>query len=162
LAGRSVSRGKRPVASAVRSLLDVAAAPAGGFSLSPDGTTLAFAVDAESDARFGRHIAVRRLGGDAARTPAGTEGSGYPVFSPDSRRVAFFASGKLRVADLGGGPVQTICDAPEGRGGAWSKEGTIVFAPSYTGPLFQVSESGGVPRPVTRLDASRSEATHRF
>jgi len=33
---------------------------------------------------------------------------------------AFFADGKLKKIDAGGEPVQILCDAPNGRGGAWN------------------------------------------
>lgn len=55
-----------------------------------------------------------------------------------------------------------ICDADFGAGGTWNREGTIVFASSPTSPLFRVPASGGKPVPVTKLDASRREAAHRY
>ena len=55
-----------------------------------------------------------------------------------------------------------ICDAPLGRGGTWNAQGVIVFAPTIGGPLFRVSANGGVPTPVTQLDSSTGETTHRW
>ena len=48
------------------------------------------------------------------------------------------------------------------RGGAWSPSGVIVFAPDAGGPLFRISATGGTPEPVTAVDASRKEFSHRF
>jgi hypothetical protein len=36
-----------------------------------------------------------------------------------------------------GGPVQNLCDVADGRGGAWNREGVIVFAPSGTSSRLQ-------------------------
>ena len=54
--------------------------------------------------------------------------------------------------DLESGAVRILCEAPFGRGGgAWGSNGTIVFSPSVTGPLYRIPESGGVPVPITRM-----------
>ena len=47
--------------------------------------------------------------------------------------------------------MQTICDAPSGRGGAWNGEDVILFAPASHGVLYRVSASGGQPQPLTSL-----------
>jgi eukaryotic-like serine/threonine-protein kinase len=69
---------------------------------------------------------------------AGTEGAYYPFWSPDSRFVGFFAARKLKKIDIGGGLPQTLCDAPEGRGGTWNRDGVIVFTP-VVGPAYRIS-----------------------
>ena len=53
----------------------------------------------------------------------------------------------------------TITDAPNSRGGAWSEDGTIVFAENRSG-LFRVPSSGGAREPLTTL--ATGEVTHRF
>src|SRR5262249_21841327 len=70
----------------------------------------------------------------------------------------FFADQRLKEIDVTTGVVQTICDAPSGRGASWSAQGIIVFAPSVGGPLHAVEEHGGSSRPVTPPD---SEGRHR-
>ena len=55
-----------------------------------------------------------------------------------------------------------LCDAPDGRGGSWNHEGTILFAPTFNGPIYQVSAGGGTPVQVTELDVSKEENSHRF
>ena len=128
-------------------------------AVSPDGRFVAFPATDDQ----GRILLwVRDLGKADAVPLAGTEGAGYPFFSPDSQSVAFFASGSLkRVEVSGGAPPQTLCPAPLGRGGAWSAENGILFAGSGNSPLYRVSGEGGVPQAVTRLDATRREASHR-
>ena len=64
--------------------------------------------------------------------------------------------------DSSGGSPVTICDAERGAGGTWNRDGTIVFAPSPTSPLYRVPASGGQPVAVTKLDASRQETAHRY
>jgi hypothetical protein len=48
------------------------------------------------------------------------------------------------------------------RGGSWGPDGTILFAPSFDGPIFRVPAAGGDPKPVTTIDCSRREGTHRY
>jgi hypothetical protein len=48
--------------------------------------------------------------------------------------------------DVEGGAVTALAPAPDGRGGTWSREGVIVFAPSSNGGLNAVPASGGEVR----------------
>ncbi|MGH9317676.1 MAG: TolB family protein, partial [Thermoanaerobaculia bacterium] len=98
----------------------------------------------------------------SARSLPGTEGATYPFWSPDSRFLGFFADGKLKKVEVSGGPVLALCDAPDGRGGSWNRDGVILFEPHFREPLFRVPATGGKPTPVTLLDESRKETTHRF
>ena len=76
-------------------------------------------------------------------------------------RLDFLRQGKLKKIDVEGGPAQTICDAPNGRGGTWNRDGVIVFAPNNPSTsLLRVSASGGEPSPVTKLQSG--ETDHRF
>ena len=69
------------------------------------------------------------LDSTAARKLEGTQPSYDPFWSPDGRRIAFWARGKLWTIALSGGPPQIICDSPAGRGGTWNQDDVIVFAP---------------------------------
>ncbi len=131
----------------------------GSIAVSPDGRRLAFT----SLGPGGRSLLwVRALDSLAGQALAGTEGASFPFWSPDSRFIGFFADGKLRKIDATGGPPQTLCEAPLGRGGAWSRDGVIIFAPDVSGPLHRVSAAGGVSSPVTQLNESRKESSHRW
>jgi hypothetical protein len=63
---------------------------------------------------------------------------------------------------LSGGTVSSICPVEEARGGAWSEDGTILFAPRPDGPLYRVSSAGGEPSQATALDGASGEITHRW
>ena len=130
----------------------------GPVRVSPDGTMLVYSGRTDDGSI---RLWVRALDVVAARPLPGTEGAQYPFWSPDSKRIGFFAGGKLRVVEAVGGPPLALCDAGEGKGGAWSTNGTIVFAPSYNSPLHRVSDAGGESTPVTEFDAERKDNSHR-
>ncbi len=128
--------------------------------LSPDGRRLAFVAISEGQNR----VWVRSLDSLSAQALAGTEGASNAglFWSPDSRFIGFSAGGKLKKIDASGGPPQTLCDMVAFRGGTWSRDGVIVFAPGSSSNLYQVSAAGGEPLPVTTLDQSRFEIAHRW
>jgi Tol biopolymer transport system component len=131
---------------------------AGNSAISPDGRRVVF-VGGDAEGRQG--LWIQSLDEIRARLLAGTEGASYPFWAPDSRRVAFFAQSKLKRVGIDGGRIDVLCDAPEGRGGAWGRAGTLVFAPEVSGPLSAVPEEGGVARPVTRIEESERAISHR-
>src|SRR5262249_23333236 len=129
-------------------------------ALSPDGHTLAVVGYRES---AGKNVLwLYHVGARQADSIAGTEGATYPFWSADGRYIAFFADGKLKKVEASGGPMQAICDAPSGRGGAWNKDGVILFAPNGAAGLFRVSALGGAPVEVTQLDVKRLEMSLRW
>ena len=131
----------------------------GGIALSPDGKTAAYVGGTNGKTA----LWVQPLDGAAARSLPGTEGASKPFWSPDSRSIGFFSGtgGQVQRIDLVGGAPLTICDVPTGRGGTWGSDGQIIFGTISSG-LFRVPATGGTPVPVTTLDASRNEASHRW
>ena len=125
--------------------------------ISPDGKKFAF-VAATTDGRSA--LWIRHLQSPTAQMIGGTEGASFPFWAPDSRRIGFFADAKLKIADLGGGLIERLAEAPSGRGATWSKEDVIVFAPSVGEPLLRVSANGGDATPVSRLEGRST--SHRF
>lgn len=132
----------------------------GDPALSPDGRWLVFVAPKQNGSRV---LWLRDLWSGETREIHDTEGAFYAFWAPDSRQVGFFAASKLRKVDaVGGGPVQVIAEAGNGRGGTWNHDGIIVFAPGVTGSLYSVSAAGGTPKQVTDLHASGTFNSHRF
>ncbi len=125
---------------------------------------------------IGRRIAFTAVSGGSAprlfvwsldsRDPKvvdGTDGAKQPFWSPDGTSLGFFARGKLMKVTVAGGVPTEICNAPDGKGGAWSPTGTIVFSPNtiFEG-LARVSADGGPVQPATLVDFDRGENSHRW
>jgi Tol biopolymer transport system component len=128
-------------------------------AISPDGCRIAFVA---ADFAGVNSLWVRSLSTLTATPLNGTEGASFPFWSPDGRTLGFFSGGKLKKIDAAGGPALTICDAPNGRGGAWNKNGVILFAPNEPGALFKVAASGGTPIQATTLNRTHGENVHRW
>jgi Tol biopolymer transport system component/tRNA A-37 threonylcarbamoyl transferase component Bud32 len=134
--------------------------PAGAltFTLSPDGRQLAFLAPGTD----GRNLVwIRALDSLEPHPLPGTENVLVPVFwSPDSRFIAFQTGSKLKKIDISGGPPQDICDAfATVIGGAWNRDGTIIFGTTGNG-IMQVPAAGGVPALLTTTEG-RNEV-HTF
>ncbi len=128
-------------------------------AISPDGRTVAFTA---RDSSAQSYVWVRALDSPEARRLEATEDASNPFWSPDGRYIAFYTANRLKKVPLAGGPVQTICNSARGLGGAWSSSGDIIFNPTNRAPLMRVSASGGAATPLTSIDASRQENSHRW
>jgi serine/threonine protein kinase len=134
--------------------------PAGAPTLSPDGTRLVFPA---RDASGKESLWVRPLNSLTAQRLQGTDGGRFPFWAPDSRQLGFFQDRKLKKIDVTGGPPVLICDAPTGRGGAWSKDGVIVFAPQIRGAgLSSVPAAGGTPAAIATPKESGGPSSNRW
>jgi Tol biopolymer transport system component len=136
--------------------------PARDIAVAPNGHTVAVVAYLESARKDA--LWIYELGSSGAKSLAETEGATFPFWSADGRFLAFFADGKLKKLELSGGPAQSICDAPSGRGGTWNKEGVIVFTPTASSGigLYRIPASGGTPTQASKLDTSRGELSHRW
>ena len=130
------------------------------FALSPDGRRLAFQAFDKSTGIAA--LWMRDLGSPEARRIEGAERGEMPFWSPDGRQLGFFANGRMKRIDSAGGAAQFIAEAPTPRGASWGEGGWIVFAPSFRVGLSRVRASGGEVEPLTELDDSRGEKSHRF
>ncbi len=124
--------------------------------ISPDGAHIVFSAQAQGKPQ----LFLRSMDNLIPQPIPGTEGATFPFWSPDSRSIGFFADGKLKRMDIGGGPAVIICDAPLGRGASWGANGTIVFSPQFATPIYQVPATGGTPAAVTKL--TDKYTTHRW
>lgn len=150
-------------------------APSLRFRLSPDGRRVAYSAP---DASGRVMLWVRALDGVTGQPLGGTDDANAPFWSPDSRTIAFFADGKLKRIDAGGGPITVICDAfvaasPGGRGappatagrawpGSWSRDDVILLPSPTTTAIAQVAATGGTPSPATTLAAGTGETQHGY
>ncbi len=130
-----------------------------GEFISPDGRRLVFSAVSAIGARS---LWIRPLDSLTAQPLPGTEEALQPFWSPDGRFVGFFAGGKLKKIEVSGGPAQTLAVVASNRGGAWNREGVIVFGSNVGGPLYRISAAGGPAAPITTLDATRNQTVHSW
>jgi Tol biopolymer transport system component len=150
IAAMAMAQALRPVPTAPEMRLEVTTPPTGqpwSLAISPDGQKMAF----EGTSVGGSQLWLRRLDSVSARPLAGTERASLPFWSPDSRSVGFFADGQLKRIDIDGGSVQTLANANLGFGGAWNKDGVILFSPAPSNPIFRIPATGGKPAAVTHV-----------
>lgn len=124
--------------------------------VSPDGSKLAFSAQGPEGKRT---LWLRPL--DAIRsTPiAGTDGGTNPFWSPDGQYLAYFAARSLRIVRLKDLATETICKV-EGMngGGAWSKDGVILFARGPDDGLYRVAaKAGSTPAAVFQVNGTKNE-----
>jgi serine/threonine protein kinase len=121
--------------------------------ISPDGRTLVFVATSEGS----RTLYTRRMDSETPQKLEGTQDALYPFWSPDSRYIGFFSANKLKKIEATGGPAQTLCDVQSPTGGAWNREGVILFGTVVKKGIYRLPASGGEPIAVTKFDESRKE-----
>ena len=128
-------------------------------AISPDGKYLVYSAASPG---WSSQLYLRHMDSMTAKPLPGTSGAQGPFWSPDSKWIAFAAGGKLQKISVDGGNPLVLCDSAQNRGGAWSPNGTILFVPGTGVPVYAVPETGGTPVPVTQLDKTAGELTHRW
>jgi len=118
------------------------------LAISSDGEHLVFVA---TDRAGRRQLWIRGIRSFTAQPLAGTDGAREPFWSPDGAFVGFFAEGKLKKVAVSEGTVTTLANASSGQGGAWSRDGVILFAPTTQSGLLRVDASGGAAVPVTTV-----------
>ncbi len=130
----------------------------GPAAISPDGKAVVFS--AKNPGGFSQ-LFVRSLDSLQAQPLPGTEEGMFPFWSPDSRTIGFFTSGKLKRLDLDAHTPVTLCDSVLGRGASWGADGTILAALSYNTGISRISASGGDPTVLTKVD-NTTYSSHRW
>ncbi len=132
--------------------------------LSPDGRSLVFSAIRGNQ----QQLYLRPLTQLEATPIGGTERAHSPFFSPDGQWLGFWSAGPgsgtgslFKVAFPQGGPTVKICDTPAIYGASWGADDTVVFA-QRTGGLWRVPAAGGNAEPLTTLDATHGEYSHRL
>ncbi len=129
------------------------------IALSPNGETLVFTA---SDLTGNNILWLRSLDSSHPRGLQGTEGAAFPFWAPDSKSIGYFSEGNLKKFDLASGSSQTICRAPNPRGGTMNLDGVILFSAHEGGAIYRVSSKGGNPALQVSLDATQGESTVRY
>ena len=139
---------RRPAPDPEEVRLEISAPPTTeptSIALSPDGKIVVFVATTDRQSR----LWVRPLNAVSAKPLAGTENARLPFWSPDSRSVGFAADDQLKRVDIESGVVRVLASGGA-LGGAWNRDGTILFDRNPGPGLFRVSAEGGEPREVTR------------
>jgi len=121
-------------------------------AISPDGLSIAFCARKKSERNM---VWIQSLSDLTAKKLEGTEGASFPFWSGDGKFLGFFANGHLKKVSVGGGPVITLADAPNARGGTWNQDNVIIFEPDYRDSLWRISAAGGTPVRLTKLDSAK-------
>ena len=126
----------------IRSTADMQVSIQATPAVSPDGRHVVFEA---YDKGGQRTLWLRSL--DSIRGRA-LPGGGLPFWSPDSKSIAFFQSGRLMRMDLAGGAPVMLCETAFATGrGAWSQAGMILYSAGAGLGLFQVPAHGGTAKP---------------
>lgn len=128
--------------------------PDDSVSVSSDGRELVFVA---ADQTGQTALWVRPLESEVALKLDNTEGAQYPFWSPDSHEIGFFADSKLKKIPAHGGPVQVLASAVAPQGGAWNRDGIILFS---SNELYRVPSAGGGVTQVTHVNHARGEIFH--
>jgi eukaryotic-like serine/threonine-protein kinase len=121
-----------------------------GGVLAPDGLSLIFVARDDDSGR--RSLWSRTLHSSDLKPLDNTDGASKPFWSPDSRRIGFFANGKLMTVDASGADPRLVADVGiTAAGGSWAAGDTILFADWAKG-LYTVGARGGEPEAIATLD----------
>ncbi len=120
----------------------------------PGGSLVAISPD-------GRHFAYNTAGGlylrsmdelEARLLPETQAGVATPVFSPDSRWIAYWSQtdAQLKKIAVGGGAPVTLCDAVRPDGVSWTVDDTLLFGrrnqfSTEGAAIMRISSNGGTP-----------------
>jgi serine/threonine protein kinase/Tol biopolymer transport system component len=127
-----------------------------GIAISPDGRRIAFEAVVEGT----RGLWVRDLDNTTLRMLAVIAGGSQPFWAPDSRRLGFFADGRLKKIDVTGGPAVAISEAAAGAGGgSWNQDDVVIFSRPLSNGIFRVAATGGPATQVTEPD-NQNEIAH--
>ncbi len=81
-------------------------APVNTLALSPDGQTIVYV--GRSGGTSSTQLFQRRLDELEAHPISGTSGASFPIFSPDGTRIAYLATGGMRLLAIAGGSATSI------------------------------------------------------
>ncbi len=139
---------------------DMGGSSPGPARLSPNGKMVAFTASGDDNVTY---LYLRHLDRGESVRLSGTNGAAYPFWSPESDFIAFFTldvEQKLRKIAVAGGPPVTLCNAPNGKGGSWNRDGVIIYAPSHNAGIHRVPSIGGEPEAITEVGSGEDSHRH--
>lgn len=155
----ALRRNSKPATTKSGSILAVVPGAAIGQtpSLTADGSTLVYAGSAET----GPRLFVRNINALDARAVPGTEGALNSFVSPDGKWIGFVTiNDQLEKVPLGGGAPTVLSDIFRYSDAAWAGNNYIITNGLDEQGLQWLSANGGPLHALTRIDASRDEASH--
>jgi len=127
-------------------------------AVSPDGSAVVFV----ASTRGISHLYLRELSDVEVREIPGTDHASDPAFSPNGKWIAFVTDDQLRKISRDGATAVSLGPVNDPRGLTWLDDRTIVYAAGVGGGLLAVPAEGGPSSPITTLDASKHERSHRW
>jgi len=129
--------------------------------VSPDGRYVAISL---TDSLRTARIMLRSLETGAQSFVENSVGGEYLFWSPDSRFLGFVQAGRMRKLHVESGTVQVVTSAVKTgfRGGAWSADGKIIYAPGSNDGLLLIDADGGETETVTVVDSTMVDGSHRW
>jgi serine/threonine protein kinase len=110
----------------------------------------------------GRRLTVRPMN-QLTGLAVSEAGNPYnPFFSPDGQWLGFVTTTALQKVPTSGGTGLTLSPVSRSRGATWTSDDSIIIAAAPDAGLSRVSAAGGALTPLTTLDKSRNELTHRW
>ncbi len=154
----------RPIMRVKIKLQDSAVIPIGaeGIDISPDGKFISVLVQSGLTSR----LLLRPVDRESLEPVMGSEFTAatamYHTFSPDGQWIVFTEGSTIKKASVFGGSSVTIAKLGAQARGVWWGEDRSIYVGYINGAIYRVSEEGGTPVPVTQLDSTAGEISHRF
>jgi len=127
--------------------------------ISPDGRQVVFVARPRAGGQPSLYL--HDLISGSTRRIDGTEGAITPFWSGDGQSIGYVANGRLLRLAIAGGSPRVVMDVPGAFvGAAWNRDDVMVVSLRYG--FYKMSASGGTPTPVTTLDRSQQENSHRW
>src|SRR4030095_12542936 len=101
--------------------------------IAPDGNAIVYSL---GDSSGRRQLWLRTLDSEEPKPIPGTDDAMYPFWSPDGRRIGFYAQSKLKTIARDGSNPLTLAALTGFDGNAdWSSTGQIVYLPGNRTPF---------------------------
>jgi serine/threonine-protein kinase len=117
----------------------------------------------ESGSEYELHVrAIDQWEGSLLHVGRESQRPYHPFFSPDGNWLGFVTINAMKKMPISGGTPIKLTDVSLSRGATWAPDGTIIFTPDPSSPLFRIPEAGGAAEQLTELDTENNETTHRW